>query len=118
MVEKYLEKSIGDLFELLPNGWERVVLYSEIDPLHYNIFFYVKYNGSYYQCYNLEKLCNTTGDEVDQFAEKWHEIALKHKKKEEWSAYTVTIENSGKFEVEYAYEDEFDLDSWKAQYLQ
>ena len=117
MVEKYLEDSIGVLFELIPKGWERVVLYSEIDSMHYNVFFYVKYKSSYYQCYSLERLCGTTEDEVDQFTEKWYEIALKYKKREEWKAYTVSVENSGEFEIEYSYDEDFDLDSWKKKFL-
>lgn len=117
MVEKYLEKSIDSLYALLPNGWEKVILYAEIDELHYNIFFYVKHGGTYCQCYNLEKLSGTTEEEIDEFAENWYETASRSKKKEEWKAYTITVEPSGKFEVEYSYDDEFDLDAWKKHYL-
>ena len=117
MVEKYIDDSIDILFELLPKGWEKVVLYSELDSMHYNIFFYVKYKSSYIQCYNLEQLCGTTEEEVDLFAENWYEIALKNKKKEKWNAFTITIENSGEFEVEYFYDDVFDLEVWKRQFL-
>lgn len=117
MVEKYLEQSVDSLYELLPSGWEKVILYAEIDSMHYNIFFYVEYEGKFYQCYNLETLCNTTEDEVDVFVENWYDIALKYKQKEEWKAYTVTIDASGKFEIDYSYEDDFVLDTWKEHYL-
>ena len=117
MVEKYLEKSIAGLYSLLPKGWETVVLHAEIDELHYNIFFYVKHNGTYCQCYNLEKLCGTTEDEIDEFIDNWYEIALENKKKEEWKSYTVTVKSSGDFEVEYSYDEEFNLDIWKKKFL-
>lgn len=117
MVEKYLNQSVETLYKLLPTGWEKVVLYAEIDTMHYNIFFYVKYNGVYYQCYNLKKLCRTTENEIDEFATKWYEIALRNKEQENWTAYTLTINSSGKFEVEYSYEDDFSISEWKKRYL-
>ncbi len=117
MVEKYLEQSVDSLYKLLPEDWEKVVLYAEIDEFHYNVFFYVKYNGVYRQCYDLEKLCGTTEQEIDDFADCWYEIALRNKKKEDWKAYTLIVKSSGDFEVEYSYEDEFSLDTWKKKFL-
>ena len=117
MVEKYVNESIESLYSLLPSGWEKVVLYAEIDKMHYNIFFYVKHNGTYYQCYSLDKLCDTSEDEVDEFSEKWYEIALEYKKKEEWKAYTLSVDKSGNFEIEYSYDVDFNLDDWKSRFL-
>ena len=117
MVEKYLNQSIEALYRLLPSGWEKVVLYAEIDTMHYNIFFYVKHNGAYYQCYNLERLCGTKEIEIDDFATNWYEIALKDKEQEDWVAYTLTVNASGEFEVEYSYEGDFSITEWKKRYL-
>ena len=43
-MENILEEITDELFVLLPKGWEKVVLYSEIEEKHYNIVYYHRVN--------------------------------------------------------------------------
>lgn len=118
MVEEYIDKASKYIFEVLPEGWSNLVLYAELDAMHYNIFFYTKVSGKYVQCYNLDNICDVSEEEIDAAIEKWYQIALKNKKDETWKSYTVNISNSGSFQIDYVYDEEFDLDDWKKEYLQ
>ena len=66
---------------------------------------------------NLSSICNVTEMEIDSAIEKWYKIAVNNKKEEQWKNYTLTINEEGKFQVDYSYEEEFDLDIWKKKYL-
>lgn len=115
-MENILEEITDELFVLLPKGWEKVVLYSEIEEKHYNIFFYVKINGEYVQCYNLEALCGTTEMEIDGFAEKMHERIMDLSEKT-WTQSTIMINADLTFFIDYSYDEEFNLFEWKSKYL-
>lgn len=115
-MENILEEITKDLFCLLPKGWNKVVLYSDVEEKHYNIFFYVKTKEGYVQCYNLESLCGTTEAEIDDFVEMLYEKVLGLDENVR-SQYTVVINSDLSFLVDYCYEEEFDLIEWKNKYL-
>lgn len=117
MVEEYLEEAMSCLCDVLPQNWEKVVLYAEIEALHYNIFFYVKTDGKYIQCYQLDRICEVSEEEIDNAIEEWYQLAIKHKQEENWFSYTATIGKDGLFNVDYAYEEAMNLDAWKIEYL-
>lgn len=117
MVEEYLNQAFSELSGILPNGWEKVVLYADVEPKHYNIFFYILINKEYVQCYNLDKVCKVSEDEIDDVIETWAKTATDNKKSEEWKNYTVIIDKDGTFKIDYSYEDFDSLEKWKKQYL-
>ena len=117
MIENSLNNKFDNLMQLIPAGWEKVILFSQIEKLHYNIFFYVKFKDKYIQCYNLETLCGTTEKEIDEFAEDWYRALIEEKKDEKWVYCTASINADYSFMVDYSYEDDFDLISWKKKYL-
>lgn len=117
MVEEYIDKAVDCLFEVLPDKWERIVLFAEFDERHYNIFFYLRVDGKYYQCYGLDKICRVSEKDIDKVTEEWYKLGMKHKNDETWKYYTVIIDENSKFKVDYVYEDNFDLDNWKHKYL-
>lgn len=117
MIENNLTKMSDKLFALLPQQWEQVILLSEIEDQHYSVFFYVKLGGKYIQCYNLESVCGTTEEEIDDFAEVWYNAVLPDRDAENWTYCTAVINADLSFSVDYSYEEEFDLFVWKEKYL-
>lgn len=117
MVEKYINEAFASLGDVIPKDWEKIKLHAIINLDYYEIFFYVKCNGEYIQCYDLEDKYQITEDEIDDVFETWYKISIAEKKEEEWQDYTVSIESNGKFAVDYNYDNDFDLFIWKDKYL-
>lgn len=110
------------LVSVLPNGWSNVAMYAHIDEDMYEIFFFVKVGGVYYNCYKLDKEFGISRKTVMRCFDKVHEALLDDYRQKKWFCATVQLCNDNKFVIEYTYdvqlenEDSFKT-NWKETYL-
>ena len=110
-------KTIIDLLiSLLPEHWTDVILRNIMSPGYYNIYFYVKVNGLYIQCFNLPKKYSITMDELNSAFSEINKFSQEDQNTEKWRSYTLTLSSSGDFFIDYEYEDPITKDQWKAKY--
>lgn len=118
-----LYKEIAEnLLDSLPKNWEDVKLYAQLTKSSYEFFFYVKVNGSYIQCFELEKSYLITRKQLRDTFKKLYSIVKPDFEEKKWFAMTFSLTNEGKFNVEYEYTDytENTLEYkklWKSKYL-
>ena len=123
MINESIYQEIFDLVSgLLPEKWERLVVYLEYGAASYSMEFYVKTGTNYIKCYDLpdineEELYNTF-DAVD-------EMVVEERNKETgklWTNMTMCIDDNGKMHTDFDYTDlsensyEYSK-SWKKKYL-
>lgn len=117
-------KSVAEnLLNVLPKEWDNVKLYAQLTKSSYEFFFYVKLNGSYIQCFELEKSYKITKNQLRDTFKKLYLILKPDFEEKKWFAMTFSLTNAGKFNVDYEYTDYSEKtleykEQWKAKYLQ
>ncbi len=110
-MENIYKKIAMELNNVIPEYWEKVVVYSEIDA-HSNstVFFYYPQNKKEpISSLDIEDFEEIDDEEIDQqlnlidsiFRELWEEFKLNHQ--EPWTNLTFELHSSGKFDVEIDY---------------
>ncbi|MCY7949286.1 immunity protein YezG family protein [Bacillus inaquosorum] len=132
---------IGELYqkiaeylnEMIQSQWEKIVLYAEILDDSADIYFYftTSNNSDYLYSHNIPEQFNVSEEIYDQLLIELQELfeELKEEFKlgnqDIWTNLTLKLENTGKFSIDYNYDDvlssELDdlqrRDVWKYQYL-
>ena len=125
-------QNIADvLVEMIPEEWEKILLYAEIREGFSQVYFYyypVKQEKPVYSLdivdiFNLDKnLYKTFKQELnDCFEELWTEFIVQNQ--EQWTSLTYILDNKGRMKISYGYDDisEFSpdekQDKWEAKYL-
>ena len=111
----------NQLVSVLPDEWEYVVMYSQFDESMYEIFFYVKVNGKYISCYDLDDY-GISQDEVMECFDEIYQIFYPDYDEKKWFCATIRLMNDGKLTLDYDYNDdnidEFDYrEVWMKKYL-
>lgn len=111
------------LFNVLPNGWEKAILYAQMTESSYELFYYAKVNGEFVINFDLEKEgLGVDRQEVRKCFREIYEILLPDYREKHWYAMTYILSKSGEFTVDYEYTD-YSEDSlsykkiWKKKYL-
>ena len=111
------------LFNVLPNGWEKAILYAQITESSYELFYYAKVNGEFVNNFDLEKEgLGVDRQEVRKYFREIYEILLPDYRKKQWYAMTFILSKTGSFSVDYEYtdysEDTFSYKKiWKEKYI-
>lgn len=111
------------LFNVLPNGWEKAILYAQITENSYELFYYAKVNGEYINNFDLEKEgLGVDRQEVRKRFREIYEILLPNYRENQWYAMTFILSKTGEFTVDYEYtdysEDTFSYKKiWKEKYI-
>lgn len=111
------------LFNVLPNGWEKAILYAQITENSYELFYYAKVNGEYINNFDLEKEgLGVDRQEVRKHFREIYEILLPNYRENQWYAMTFILSKTGEFTVDYEYtdysENSFEYKKlWKEKYL-
>lgn len=111
------------LFNVLPNGWEKAILYAQITENSYELFYYAKVNGEYINNFDLEKEgLGFDRQEVRKHFREIYEILLPNYRENQWYAMTFILSKTGEFTVDYEYtdysENSFEYKKlWKEKYL-
>lgn len=122
-MEKEMLQSISkSLMNCLPEKWEKVCVYIQETESSYDIFFHVKVNGVYIQCFNLEKDYGVTRKELRSAFKEIAETVKNDQNEKKWYVMTFLLSNDGKFSIEYEYNDYSDnsiayKNQWKDKYL-
>ena len=88
---KYYNKIAENLIMILPNDWEKVVLYTQINNDAYELFFHVKVDGNFYQCYNLDKVFGITNDQINETFNELYNLMLPDWKDKVWFVCTFIL---------------------------
>lgn len=111
------------LFNVLPNGWEKAILYAQITENSYELFYYAKVNSEYINNFDLEKEgLGVDRQEVRKHFREIYEILLPNYRENQWYAMTFILSKTGEFTVDYEYtdysENSFEYKRlWKEKYL-
>lgn len=114
MFENKLTDIMNCLIDYLPNEWTKVILHGEFDKTHYTFYYYTKIGNEYKQCFNMEAT-GISRDDVRKCFAAIYDICKDTDK--EWNSFDLTINNDGKFSIEYNFDHELQLDEWKSKYL-
>lgn len=121
MVKMY-NKIANLLVEVFPKGWENAVMYAHITEDMYEIFFFVKKDNTYYNCFKLEKEFGISRRSIMDCFDKIHQTLLDDYKEKKWYDATVMLSNDNKMVVNYTYDDQSENEdaykaNWKQMYL-
>ena len=122
-METIYSKVGSTLFNVLPNGWDKAILYAQITESSYELFYYAKVNGEYINNFDLEKEgLGVDRQEVRKHFREIYEILLPDYKEKQWYAMTFILSKTGRFSVDYEYTDYSEesfayKELWKEKYL-
>jgi uncharacterized protein (TIGR01741 family) len=130
-LNKIYEKIADNLNQSIPEEWDKVYMYGEVNEHMQNAFFYYYPANSDKPIYNLDipELFDVTEDEIDNLRyelleileELWNEF--KNNGHEPWTNLTFILESNGRFKIDYDYTDLSEADPreqhwiWKYKYL-
>ena len=122
MTNELYNKIAENLLDVLPKNCDDVKLYAQLTKTSYEFFFYVKVNGTYIQCFELEKSYSITRKQLREKFKILYSIVKPDFEEKKWFAMTFSLTNAGKFNVDYEYSDYTEntleyKELWKAKYL-
>ena len=120
-MEKIYQEIVEKVADIIQEDWTKVYLYGEItDGVRKSYFnYYPKDNNKPVYCNNIPELFNIDEDEYDklwcELLDSLQELWLEFKKngEEVWTNLTLTIDNIGKFKIDYSYEDLTNADDYE-----
>ncbi|MED0901791.1 MULTISPECIES: antitoxin YezG family protein [Bacillus] len=99
--------------EIIPGDWEKIYLYAEVLNDSTEVFFYFSiptkeefiYSNDIPKVYNVDR--KIYKELLFELFDKFEELREEFRKNEQelWTNLTLTIDNSGKFKIEYNSED-------------
>ena len=111
-----------EIIDFLPDDWEKLVVYLEHGEESYSYSFYVKSNGEYTKCFDLQNIYEK--DLLSAFSEIEKNVSEErnNSKDELWSNMTMVIDNKGNMKTDFDYSDLSGgnyhyKESWKKKYL-
>lgn len=133
-MEHFYQKAANILIDMIPEDWDKVLLYAEIREGYSQIYFYYypshQHNGNR-PVYSLDIMdifeidINYHRDRKRElyecFEELWNEFKIQGQ--EQWSNLTYILESTGRMNIQYGYEDISQMnpvekqEQWEAKYL-
>lgn len=124
-IEELYQKIGQQLNLIIPETWDKVLLYSEVTEWSNRTYFYYYPHNNEMPTYSLdiEDMDEVSEDEVNQklhqlyeyLRELWNEF--KNQKQEQWTNLTLELTSNGKFEIDYNYENLENEDSYEQQVI-
>lgn len=130
-MEKLYQQAANLVNEMIPEPWDKIYLYTEVSEDSRQVYFYYYPEGQEIPIYSLDitdkyEINEDKFNELDDllydcFTELWEEF--KRNKQEVWTNLTFILDNTGKFKIEFGYEDLSEADLyeskviWKYKYL-
>lgn len=102
---KIYQMIYDELFKYLPISWERLIVYLEYGEDSYSYSFYVKENGEYTKCFDME---NVSEDMLySSFAKIERMVSAERCKQNDglWSNMTMIVESIGRMKTDFDYTD-------------
>ena len=120
MDEMIYQFIFDEISEITKINWERMVIYLEYGTASYSFVYYVKSNGEYIQCFDVEGLSEDII--LQKFRNIDSRVSQERKSCDKWSTMTMTISDTGDFKVDFDYSDLSQgtylyKKEWKKKYL-
>ncbi|WP_458121846.1 antitoxin YezG family protein [Paenibacillus sp. Z6-24] len=133
-VENIYQKLASAINDIIPTDWEKVYFYGEVLEDSSGVYFYfntVEDPQTYIYVHEIPELYNIDEEEADDEVVALHAIckelkeAFRENKQELWTNFTMTLDNTGHFKVDYDYTDLLNIEIpdykrkaiWKYDYL-
>lgn len=130
-METIYQKVANILVEMIPEEWEKILLYAEVREGFSQVFYYYYpvnqeqpvYSLDIVDMFNIDKpLHRKLKQELyDCFEELWNEFRIQDQ--EQWTSLTYILDNMGRMKLNYGYDDISEIspdekqDKWEAEYL-
>jgi len=124
-MEVLYSKIANKINETIPARWDKVILFAEVSEDANEVFFYFYpeseskpiYNLDIPLVYNIDKkqFKNLRYVLNDYFEELWR--AFKRSNQDAWTNLTLTLDKTGKFKIDYSYEDLSGTDAYERQII-
>ncbi|MFC7393456.1 antitoxin YezG family protein [Scopulibacillus cellulosilyticus] len=118
VMEELYQRAANLINDIIPENWDKVYLYAEINEDGGRVFFYYYPINDKVPVYSLDIInrFSVEKSEFDElnydlfecFDELWEEF--KRNNQEVWSNLIFILDNTGGFEIEYGYDDITDAD--------
>lgn len=125
VMEQLFQKIASKIYEIIPEDWDKVYLFSQVNEHASEVYFYYYPKGKSKPIYlfDIIELFEYEEKEFDQlrydlvnyFEELWQEF--RNNGQEEWTNLTLILESTGKFKVDYDYTDLSDVDDYEQQLI-
>ncbi|WP_317849225.1 immunity protein YezG family protein [Sutcliffiella horikoshii] len=111
---EHLYQSIANIVnDMIPEEWEKILLYAEIREGYKKCYFYYYSTSSSEYIYSLDipDLFSMDDEEYDRLEDEMYDAFLqlqqefKNQGQEEWTYLTYTLNHKGKVNIKYNYED-------------
>ncbi len=130
-MERIYSKIAKKIVQMIPEEWARVFVYGEIlEDVQKGFFYYLTKDGNQpIYSYYIPKLFGVPkekyGEQREEFLNSLQELWEVFKRSAEpvWTSMTMILESTGKFKIDYDYEDLTEADDherliiWKYKYL-
>jgi len=124
-MEELYQRAPETLNDMIPVPWLKIYLYAEVNEDSRQVFFYFYSEDKNKPIYSLdivneynveEEYIEKSEDELYEiFTELWDEF--EKQKQEKWTNLTLTLNNSGEFNIDYNYNDLSEVDSYEQQII-
>lgn len=124
-MEKIYEKIASKINEIIPEEWDKVYLFSQVNEHAAEVYFYYYPKGKTKPVYlfDITELFEYEEHEFDElryalinlFEELWQEF--KNSGQEVWTNLTFILESTGRFKVDYDYSDLSEVDDYEQQLI-
>lgn len=130
-MEQTYQQVANTLVNIVPEEWTKIFLYAEYREGYRKVFFYYYPKTELKPVYSLDitDSFNIDEDEFDEldnelynsFSRLWEEF--REQEQEQWTNLTFILDNTGKMEIKYGYEDISELNpvdkqaKWESDYL-
>lgn len=117
-MEKLYQEIAEGINEIIPTEWEKVYLYAEILDDSTEVFFYfnMPQNEEYIYSHNIPERFNVSEDIYDELLFELHDLfedlqkEFKENNSGVWTNLTLILESSGRFSIDYNYDDVIESD--------
>lgn len=130
-MEQIYQQIANTLVNIIPEEWKKIFLYAEFREGYKKVFFYYYPETEGEPVYSLDitDLFNVDEDEFDVLENELYNCfsrlreEFKEQEQEQWTNLTFMLDNTGKMNINYGYEDISERspvekqDKWEAEYL-
>lgn len=123
MNDLIFQQMFDTVYSVIPEKWNKVIIYAEYGENSHSVNFYVNTEGRYIDSYNLpgvgEKDRYRIFDEIDSVLRPERRKADSNMK---WTVLTLIVDNEGRMKADFVYDDisensiEFKM-NWRKNYL-
>lgn len=130
-MEQIYQEIASALVNIIPEDWNKIYLYAEFREGYKKVFFYYYPETQAKPVYSLDitELFDIEEDEFDELESELYNCfsrlreEFKEQNQEQWTNLTYILDNTGKMNINYGYEDISEIspvdkqDKWEAEYL-